>query len=117
MSGLAKEVKNSTKTTIFPTSLLLLCELLGGVLLLVELLLVAVVVGETVATVAASEMVAELVVLQRVTKLLFDHPIPLFYYFTHEVCQTRALSLLYFWKEGEKLNRSSIPGRSLRCMG
>ena len=96
MSGLAKEVKNSTKTTIFPTSLLLLCELLGGVLLLVELLLVAVVVGETVATVTASEMVAELVVLQRVTKLLFDHPIPLFYYFTYEVCQARGLSSLYF---------------------
>ena len=89
MSGLAKEVKNSTKTTIFPTSLLLLCELLGGVLLLVELLLVAVVVGETVATVAASEMVAELVVLQRVTKLLFDHPITLFYYFKYHMRSVR----------------------------
>ena len=73
MSGLAKEVKNSTKTTIFPTSLLLLCELLGGVLLLVELLLVAVVVGETVATVAASEMAVELVVLQGSTTILLKY--------------------------------------------
>ena len=73
MSGLAKEVKNSTKTTIFPTSLLLLCELLGGVLLLVELLLVAVVVGEAVATVAASEMAVELVVLQGSTTILLKY--------------------------------------------
>ena len=81
MSGLAKEVKNSTKTTRFPPSLLLL-EGGGGsrsrsavllLLLLVELLLVAVVVGEAVATVAASEMAVELVVLQGSTTILLKY--------------------------------------------